>query len=109
MKQIAFVTSTESPEIAEDDQILLSAMKGYGIRGIAAPWDDPSVAWSNFDLVLIRSCWNYHLHPVRFQTWINNIAPNVKVANPPELVLWNLNKHYLKELAAEGILIPESV
>ena len=110
MKKIGFVTFSGSPEISLDDTILAEALETHQIKGMPAPWDDPAVDWTDFDLLLIRSCWNYHLNPEKFQSWIDTIiASGVKMANPAELILWNLNKYYLKELKDKGVAMPDSV
>jgi len=109
MKKIAFVTSSVSPEIASDDSVLAEVLATHDIQGVAAAWDDPLVDWSVFDMILVRSCWNYHLAPQKFSEWINAIATNkLLVVNPSELILWNLNKYYLKELERKGIAIPDT-
>jgi len=109
MKKIAFVTSSVSPEIASDDTVLAAALAMHDIQGVAAAWDDPAIDWSVFDMILIRSCWNYHLAPQKFNGWINAIATNkFQVLNPSELILWNLNKCYLRELEKKGIAIPDT-
>jgi glutathione synthase/RimK-type ligase-like ATP-grasp enzyme len=110
MKKIAFVTSSEYPKIAEDDRILVAELETYGIRCIAAAWDDSKIDWTLFDLVFIRSCWNYHRAPEKFIQWIGTFQDGtVRMLNPPDLILWNLNKHYLKELQKKGISIPDTV
>jgi hypothetical protein len=109
MKKIAFVTSSISPEISVDDLILVDALRAHEVECIAAPWDDPAINWASFDLVLLRSCWNYHLLPEKFATWINAIKDGkISMFNQAELVLWNLNKYYLKELQEKGVNIPET-
>jgi hypothetical protein len=110
MKKIAFVTSSEYLEIAEDDRILAAELETYGIRCIGAAWDDSKINWTLFDLVLIRSCWNYHRAPEKFLQWIDTFRNGtVRMLNPPDLISWNLNKHYLKDLQIKGISIPDTV
>lgn len=109
MKKVAFVTSSVSPEIASDDTVLAEVLAMHDIQGVAAAWDDTAVDWSVFDLILIRSCWNYHLAPEKFNVWINRLATNrLQVLNPSELILWNSNKYYLKELGEKRIAIPDT-
>jgi glutathione synthase/RimK-type ligase-like ATP-grasp enzyme len=110
MKIIAFVTSTAAPGIAADDTILRDALEARDLKVVAAAWDDPTVNWTNFDLLLIRSCWNYHLAPEKFERWISSVrSSKMKMVNPAELILWNLNKYYLKELDEKGVAVPDSV
>ena len=110
MKRIGFITSSDAPDIATDDRILVRELERLNVIGVPAPWDSHDVDWKAFDLLLVRSCWNYHLHPEKFEAWVNSIVRNnVRIANPPGLVLWNMNKNYLKGLMEEGVRIPDSV
>jgi hypothetical protein len=42
---------------------------------VPAVWDDPDAAWSAFDVVVVRSCWDYHLWPDAFDGWIEGLVP----------------------------------
>lgn len=108
MKTIAFVTSSDFPGIAEDDQLLVRQLERYA-SCIGAAWDDPAIDWSTFDATLIRSCWNYHKAPQQFISWINRIKNASVLANSARLVLWNMNKRYLRELQGKGIPVPATV
>jgi glutathione synthase/RimK-type ligase-like ATP-grasp enzyme len=50
------------------------------------------------------AAWGYHL---RYSQWLNFLddlqAKGLPVVNPPELLRWNSDKIYLKELGAKGI------
>lgn len=110
MKRIAFITSSDAPDIAVDDRILTRELEKLNIMSVPAPWDSHGVDWKVFDLLLVRSCWNYHLHAEKFETWVNSIVRNnVRMVNPPGLVRWNMNKYYLKGLMEQGVRIPDSV
>ena len=110
MKRIGFITSSDAPDIAADDRLLVHELERLNITGIPAPWDSHDVDWKAFDLLLVRSCWNYHLHPEKFETWMNSLVRNnVRMANQPHIVLWNMNKYYLKGLMEKGVRIPDSV
>jgi hypothetical protein len=63
-------------------------------------WDDPTVDWSAFDLVVIRSTWDYTLKVDAFLDWIERV-PNLR--NDADVVRWNHDKQYLRALAAHGV------
>lgn len=55
-------------------------------------------------MVLLGSSWDYQDHPQEFLDRIDTLtARGIAVHNPPEVVRWNLDKGYLRELAASGI------
>jgi glutathione synthase/RimK-type ligase-like ATP-grasp enzyme len=59
--------------------------------------------------VVIRSCWDYHLHHEDFLRWTARAGERVPVVNSPELLRWNSDKRYLLELEAAGFPIPRLV
>ena len=66
-------------------------------------WDDPGVDWAAFDVVVIRSAWDYHARYEQFLGWARHVASLTRLWNPLDLVEWNIDKRYLSELAATGI------
>ncbi len=68
-------------------------------------WQSDVCDFSQFDLVILRSCWDYHLHGEEFIAWLRQTADMVPVLNDLETILWNRNKFYLRELEAQGIEI----
>jgi len=67
------------------------------------------VSLSAFDLVVLRSCWDYHLRGAEFTEWLQRTASSTAVLNDVKTVLWNSNKFYLGELAAMGIEIAPTI
>jgi glutathione synthase/RimK-type ligase-like ATP-grasp enzyme len=63
-----------------------------------------------FDLVVLRSCWNYHRHLAAFRRWLDRLeAAGVPLWNPPAVLRWNLDKGYLRDLAGAGLPIVPTV
>jgi glutathione synthase/RimK-type ligase-like ATP-grasp enzyme len=109
-KRIAFVTYSTKPDFANDDLPVVDLLRSKGIEVQPLPWDVDSDQWNSFDLVVIRSCWNYHLHPEKFIQWLDRMeSQQVKLFNSVKTVRWNLHKGYLQELEGKGILLPESI
>lgn len=74
-----------------------------GTEVAIADWRDDRVDWSNADLVVIRSTWDYHRHPLEFLTWIEGTAARTRVCNGADAVRWNHDKRYLLDLARAGL------
>jgi hypothetical protein len=70
---------------------------------VPAVWDDPGVDWSAFDLVVVRSTWDYTGRRDEFVAWAEGVGD--RLVNPPEVIRWNTDKRYLAELAAAGLPI----
>jgi hypothetical protein len=62
------------------------------------------VDWRRFDLVVIRSTWDYQHHAEQFLGVLETIErAGVRLENGSEVARWNMPKTYLRELAARGI------
>ncbi len=107
---IAIATSPDVPKLPPGENMLLSALGELGIAACPMIWSSVETDWAAFGAVVIRSCWDYHLHPGEFLEWIERLEQmKVPVLNPPELIRWNIDKRYLGDLSAKGIPIPRSL
>jgi len=106
--RIALATAIAAFPLDEDLPPLLEALRERGHHAEALAWDDPTVSWARFDLVLLRSTWNYTDKPAEFLCWCEAVATRTRLLNPPALVRWNTDKRYLAELAAAGVPVIES-
>lgn len=108
--RIAFVTYRQSPSITPDDALLFKPLADRGMKLLAAAWDDPTVRWTDFQAVILRSTWDYYLHWPEFMAWLTQLeSQGVNLWNPPSLVRWNSQKKYLLELAQLGLPIVPSL
>lgn len=88
-----------------EDAALAAALQAAGYDVCLEAWDGDA-DWSKFELVLIRSCWDYHLRPGEFRAWLALLEQEtVRLANPADLVRWNMDKTYLRELESRGLAI----
>jgi glutathione synthase/RimK-type ligase-like ATP-grasp enzyme len=110
MPKIGFVTCSTKPDFAPDDLHAVDLLRAAGVSVIAIPWDSDFLSWGSCDKVILRSCWNYHLHPEKFLRWLTKMEnENVPLLNPVKTVRWNLHKNYLKELGERGVDIPQTI
>jgi glutathione synthase/RimK-type ligase-like ATP-grasp enzyme len=94
------------PAILDDDGLCLAPLLERGIEVQGIPWTAHDAGWERFDAVIIRSTWDYHDHLERFEDWIRQLQRrDVRLLNPPDVVLGNLNKRYLARLEGEGVKI----
>lgn len=104
-KQVAVITWSGLPQGAQSEQLLLPLLAARGVDARMVDWRDASVGFSQFDLIVLRSCWNYHLHAKEFMDWLLQTAREAPILNEVDTVLWNINKFYLRELEEWGIPI----
>jgi glutathione synthase/RimK-type ligase-like ATP-grasp enzyme len=97
---VGLATCAEVPELDEDGPALVAALRAYGVEGIPAVWDSPDVEWASFDLVVIRSTWDYAERRDEFLDWAAGLR---RVLNPLSVLRWSTDKRYLAELEAAGV------
>jgi hypothetical protein len=66
-------------------------------------WDDPAVDWAGYDLVVLRSTWDYSFRLAEFTEWLSKVEATTRLLNPAGTVAWNLDKSYLGALGAGGV------
>jgi glutathione synthase/RimK-type ligase-like ATP-grasp enzyme len=93
--RVALATCAEVAAGDEDSPALVAALAERGIEAAPGVWDDASVDWGNFDLVVVRSTWDYAERRDDFLAWAQRLP---RVLNPPGVLRWNTDKHYLREL-----------
>ena len=98
--RIALATCSTFPELDADEAPVLGALAERGVDAVPAVWDDPAVDWSVFDLVVIRSTWDYSPRREEFLAWAGSLPA---VANPVAALTWNTDKTYLRDLEAAGL------
>ena len=103
---VALATCRELPQLDEDTRRLLEPLAARGVSVAPAIWNDERVDWTQFDLVVVRSCWDYVEHRTEFLRWSRRVP---HLANPASVLAWNADKRYLRSLADVGIpTIPTS-
>ncbi len=101
---IAFVTSAAHRDLTPDDHLAVTALERRGAQVTGTVWNDQSVDWGRFDAIIVRSTWDYHSHSQDFRAWIDMLdAMSAPVWNPPEMLRWNMQKTYLRDLERAGV------
>ncbi len=66
-------------------------------------WEAPLSDFEGVDLLLLGTVWNYQDHEKRFLARLEALeAAGVTVCNSAEIVRWNIDKRYLKDMDARG-------
>jgi glutathione synthase/RimK-type ligase-like ATP-grasp enzyme len=100
-------TCRHLPLLTPDDQLLRQALEARGARVHALPWD--AIANGAGPVVCLRSTWDYHRRWAQFRQWVGGFARrDGRLWNPADTVLWNADKMYLRELARDGVTLPET-
>lgn len=110
MAHIALATYKDEPDLYKDDRFLLDPLKQRGIQTEIVMWDDETVDWTSYDLVVLRSTWDYHVRSDEFLHWLRQLqAQSINIINPLDLIEWNMDKRYLVQLEKHGVAIVPTV
>jgi hypothetical protein len=104
--RIAIATFSGMPAEFRDDELLLHLLRERGAELTYAPWDDESVEWESFEMVVARSPWDYATRHDEFVAWVDRVGEALENAAP--LVRWNSDKRYLGDLGADGVPVVET-
>lgn len=102
MTRIALVShGLTDPAFVDDDlPLLVDGLTAAGLPARVVLWTDESVDWADFGLVIVRSPWDYPDRAPAFLAWLDRVASVVPVLNPPDLIRWNIDKTYLRDIRA---------
>jgi hypothetical protein len=107
-RAIALVSARAARALDEDMPPLLAAFSAAGVHAEIVDWDEPHAEWARFDAALLRSAWDYTERLEQFLAWVERVAALTLLLNPPPVVRWNADKHYLLELARSGLPVVAS-
>lgn len=102
--RLGIVTCGKCRDLIPDERALLPLLTQRGIQGIPVVWNDALVDWKTFDALLVRSVWDYHLHPAEFNDWLLQIeSAGIPCWNSIDTIRWNHHKFYLHDLQHRGV------
>ena len=106
MSRIAFLTMDSLEDFVSYDALVSDCLESRGIKVDNVSWRSPTVNWNDYDMVIIRSPWDYQQAADEFMTVMEAIdASSAVLWNPIDVVRWNVRKTYLQELHDCGITI----
>ena len=85
-------------DFVSDADLSFAPMAELGWEAEMVPWRGP-VDWNDYDLVYICTPWDYQNDVVAFFEVLDRIeASSATLVNSLDLVHWNLEKNYLRDL-----------
>jgi glutathione synthase/RimK-type ligase-like ATP-grasp enzyme len=100
--RVALITGAEMAKPDPESHLLIHELGVLGITSELISWRAP-LDWSLFDLVVIRTPWDYFLHLEEFLSWVEDVEKVTRVLNSSRILRWNCHKKYLKELSGLGV------
>ena len=88
------------------DHLVIEPLAQLGWHAEEVSWKRTDCDWNQYDLVVIRSPWDYQQDFEHFLEVLQTIEnSSALLANSLDTVNWNINKKYLAELESKGIEI----
>jgi len=103
MKKCAFLTLDETGDFVIDDEHAIQPLEALGWKVSTMSWRQKAIPWSDFDIAVIRSTWDYWNDVPVFLDTLERIDRATRLANRLDLVHWNLSKTYMRDLQQRGI------
>ena len=101
--KIALADCPEQHEGVLTERPLWEALEARGAHFERPDWEDEGVDWASYDVVVVRTTWTYHRKRERFLAWAARVASLTRLHNSVEVLRWNSEKSYLKDLGAAGV------
>jgi glutathione synthase/RimK-type ligase-like ATP-grasp enzyme len=105
MKKCAFLSMDSLQGFECYDHLLFEPMANAGWQVTEISWRNKDVKWSDYDVVCIRSTWDYQDEAEAFLETLENISRQTRLENNLNIVKWNINKTYLIDLDISGVHI----
>lgn len=93
-----------------DDELAVAPLAELGWDVATVSWRDTTVDWNDFEIVVVRTPWDYQNDPETFLDVLREIdASNARLENPLSIIEWNLDKRYLRDLETKGVSIVPTI
>ena len=103
MPSVLLASCAQAAGRDDDEPLLVAALAELGISAAAADWADPAVDWAAAAVVVVRSTWDYAPRRSAFLAWARAVELGTPLLNPADLLAWNTDKRYLRELGEAGV------
>lgn len=101
---IALATCEKFPQFYGGEQLILAELERAGLAWQAPFWTDPTVDWASYDVVVIRTIWDYFERYTEFRAWLEKLkSAGARVLNPVATIEMNCDKLYLRALEERGV------
>ncbi len=109
MKRVAYLVMEDAGDYVTDYELSIEPMAALGWQVEAVAWRS-SPDWDDFDAVYICTPWDYPEHLAEFLDVLGAIdASRAVLINDQSLVLWTLEKTYLRDIEEQGgRIVPSS-
>lgn len=98
--EVALVSSERGLAVDPDLPLAAHALREAGHRVHLVRRDDPAAAWDDYDLTVVRSCWDYAWRLRESLSWAAAVP---RLRNDVDVLRWNTDKTYMRDLERHGL------
>ncbi|CAF0993686.1 unnamed protein product [Adineta steineri] len=103
---VTYENENYASSIKNEDIVLVQYLQEKGIDVKIEVWTDSNVKWETYDVIIVKSPWDYHYKLDQFNTWLEMLkCQNIRILNPYDKIKWNSDKHYLQHIENAGLNI----
>jgi len=106
VKRVALVTCEDTKGLTPEGRRLVPELAERGIEAEPVVWDNKTADWSDYDLAVVRSTWDYSRHRDEFVKWAKSVP---RLANNAKVIEWNTDRRYLRQLSAAGVPVIDTI
>ena len=92
-----------------EDNLLRKALEKLDMSVERKSWSDSDFDWSSTKFIVFRTTWDYFDRFEEFSQWLNRVSSQTQLLNSEAIIRWNLDKHYLIDLAKKGVNICQTI
>ena len=96
-------------QVLLEDKILIDALSKKNLKVTKKDWADTSFNWKETKNVIFRTTWDYFDRFEEFFSWLKQTKSKTNFINSYEIINWNIDKNYLKELEKDGVNIAPTI
>ena len=106
MSRIAFLSMDSLEGFVAYDVLVAECLKTRGFTVDDVSWHRPNVCWDDYDMVVVRSPWDYQQSANEFLRVLESIeASKADLWNSIDVIRWNIQKTYLLKLHEQNLQI----
>jgi len=94
-------------QLLKEDAFVQKALEKKGLKVGRFDWAG-NFDWSQTKNVIFRTTWDYFERFNEFTNWLEKASKKTNFINSEQIIRWNIDKHYLQDLANKGINIPKT-
>ena len=90
-------------QVLDEDNYVIEALRTRGLNVCKKDWSDPEFDWTSARALMFRTTWDYFERYAEFKPWLASVSQTCLLLNSADIINWNIDKHYLKDLMSAGL------